>query len=240
MRTTINSDIDVDYLKDSTRHANQATAQDIINRIPELTRAAAEKAEPWTVVMTFFGQSGLGRLAFDGQLEHLTGAPKLVYDHLVEMGLNPSLFWTSGEGNLPGKLHTKGNWYHLVACWDTASEHNELRKLYEDACQAKAKAITDKIPELVAEAASEGHSWVSVMSFFAVLSLSRTGLQFDGETKNLAGVPRLVYEYLTDQGLKPRLLHMDGDGILAGVPSKGTWYHLIAQWHETAGGGSNQ
>src|SRR5262249_36095673 len=98
------SEINVESLHAATRRVQDEKALEIINTLPEILCAAAEKAEAWTVVMPFFVVPGLGNLSFDGKKCNLTGVPKLVHDFLQEKGLNPGFVRQEHTGTLPDGL----------------------------------------------------------------------------------------------------------------------------------------
>ncbi len=97
----------------------------------------------------------------------------------------------------------------------------------------KALEIIDTLPEKLRAAAQNAEAWTVVVPFFVVPGLLY--LSFDGKQGDLTGVPKLVSDYLQDQGLNPGFVRQEHTGTLPdGSKIEGILYRVIARWDTAA------
>src|SRR5262249_18866670 len=147
--------------------------------------------------------------------------------------LSPGFVRQAQIGYLPGGSPIEGILYRLVARWDVAPEHNQLRQEYEKAVALRAKEITDRVPEMLSKASAAGLGWFNVHQFLSSPNLPDLG--FDGDPQNLRGVPHLVYEYLKVQKLNPQVRVRAQDfREVGGCEWKGSYFYITGQWYDGA------
>ena len=118
--------IDLTGLKSQRDEAIQAESRKVIDNIPELLRRAVEQGQSWAIIATTFGIPGMGRIFFDGKVEHLTGSLKLIWEYLQREGLNPRLASVETEGTVDGSTSVKGRTYFVIAQWHDDERDKEF------------------------------------------------------------------------------------------------------------------
>jgi len=237
--------INIAALQDRTGRAIERQASAAIAELPAKLRDSARRGQNKVLVSEFIGFKHLGRLSFDGELAHLPAHLLTVWCCLQQERLILRLI--GSPLNYPvkfdGGLASNGKRYWMVATWpgsESLQPHDslvrELQDLHDQATRRIVDKIVKKIPVRISRAADKGLYWKTVYQFEGLVEPNSL-LPFNGEIANLTGVEALIWNYLTNSELNPRLFWVSrptafvpGIGKITADDFNGKTYRIAARW----------